>query len=90
MSFSDMLNIPDVSVPLDFSSVDNPSSLSNMSSPTTFFDGSLLPPASISVGMTTPGSSTGPQGHQITAYIQLVRHYQQRERELKRELDSLK
>jgi hypothetical protein len=95
MPFSDMLNMPNY-VSQDFASIDNLSSLSQPtgSGSTTFFDGSLLSPASISLGgRTTPSSSARVEGHEKGAYIQLWEQYQQREKELgktKQELESLR
>ena len=96
MLFSDMLDMPDVPGPLVPTSIDNCSSFfpSTASSPTNFFDGCLLSPASILPGsMTTLGTSTGLEGCETSTYIQLFCQYQQWEQELsitKQELEPLK
>jgi hypothetical protein len=96
MSFSDMLNFPDLPEPLDLSSIDDRSSLSQSatSSPTNFFDGCLLSPASILPGsMATPDTSTGSESDETCAYTQLFRQYQRCEQELlktQQELESLR
>ena len=96
MSFSNSLDISTDSRPLDFGSMGNQTSLSGntTSSPTTFYDGTLLSPANISIGrMTTPGTSLGSDGHETNAYIQLWCYCQQREQELiktKQELKNLR
>ena len=94
MSLSERHNMPDVSEPLDIGSIDDHSSLSQNSSPTNFLDGCLLSPASILPGnMTTPGTSTGSEGCETSAYIQLCHRHRESEEELrktKQELESLK
>jgi hypothetical protein len=90
MSFTNMLNMPDVSGPMDFGSMDNRSSLSGNTSlsSTTFFDGSLLSPINVSLGgMTTPGTSTGSEGQGTPAY---TRRLEQELLQAKRELASHK
>lgn len=95
ISFSDLLN-SNVSGIMDPGSLDHQSSLSRntTSSPTTFFEGSLLSPANILPGgMMTPCTSSGSEGRESSAYIQP--HHQHRRRELellktKQELESLK
>lgn len=93
MSFSTMLNMPDISGPTNFGLMDSVS-LNTASTPTTFFGGSLLSPATISrEDISTPVTSTGSEGRENGAYIQLWRRYQQCEQELvktKQELDCLK
>jgi hypothetical protein len=82
-----MFNMPNISGPMDFGSIDNRSSNAS-SSPTTFFHGSLLSPANISLGgATTPGASTGSEGRETGAYIQRL---EQELIQAKRELDSHK
>jgi hypothetical protein len=79
MMFSSMLNMTDISGPLDFSLIGNPSSFpqNTASSLMTFFDSLLMSPANILLGgMTTPGTATGLQGHESSAYIQLWCLYQ--------------
>ena len=96
MSFSNSLNISTDSRPLDFGSMGNRTSLSGntTSSPTTFYDGTLLSPANISIGgTTTPGTSLGSDGRETNAYIQLWCYCQQCKQELiktKQELENLR
>jgi hypothetical protein len=62
-----------------------------MSTPMTSFYGSLLSPSSISPSvMTTPATSSRSEGHETVAYIWLLHQSQLREKELSKELDSLK
>jgi hypothetical protein len=91
MAFSNILNIPDVPESLDLGLMDYASLSGHMSTPMTSFYGSLLSPSSISPSvMTTPATSSRSEGHETVAYIWLLHQSQLREKELSKELDSLK
>ena len=91
-----MYNMSDDSGLLDFDPTNDRFSLPQdaTSSSATTFGGALLSPAGITLGgVTTPGTSSGSEGHQSGAYTQLWRQYQQCERErvkLQQELEYIK